>query len=58
METRLQLSGNWLASRLGANTSVAPTADDQRVLILQAQNYSKYLQAQLIFNWPTPLGWF
>jgi hypothetical protein len=32
METRLQLSGNWLASRLGANTSVAPTADDQRVL--------------------------
>ena len=32
METRLQLSGNWLAMRTGANTSVAPTADDQRVL--------------------------
>jgi len=32
MDTRLQLSGNWLASRLGTNTSVAPTADDQRVL--------------------------
>jgi hypothetical protein len=32
MDTRLQLSGNWLASRLGTNTSVAPTADDQRIL--------------------------
>ena len=32
MDTRLQLSGNWLATRLGANTSVAPTADDQRFL--------------------------
>ena len=28
----MQLSGNWLANRLGTNTSVAPTADDQRVL--------------------------
>ena len=32
METRLQLSGNWLATRLGASTSVTPTADDQKVI--------------------------
>jgi hypothetical protein len=32
METRLQLSGNWLATRLGASTSLAPTTDDQKVI--------------------------
>ena len=32
METRLQLSGNWLATRLGASTSVTPSADDQKVI--------------------------
>lgn len=32
MDTRLQLSGNWLATRLGANTSVAPTTTDKGVL--------------------------
>ena len=30
MDTRIQLSGNWLATRLGANTSVPPTTDDQK----------------------------
>jgi hypothetical protein len=32
VETRLQLSGNWLATRLGASTSVTPSADDQKVI--------------------------
>ena len=30
VDTRIQLSGNWLATRLGANTSVPPTTDDQK----------------------------
>lgn len=32
VETRLQLSGNWLATRLGTSTSVTPSADDQKVI--------------------------
>ena len=51
MENRLQLSGNWLATRLGANTSVAPTTDDQRVVDIASsklqQVSSSHLDIQL-----------
>jgi Met-zincin/RTX calcium-binding nonapeptide repeat (4 copies)/Peptidase M10 serralysin C terminal len=32
VETRLQLSGNWLAMRSGTTTSIAPTADDAKII--------------------------